>query len=43
MRALKFRYNSTGTDLDHSFLVHGDAIVGILGQLVQSHDCALVD
>lgn len=31
------------TDLDHSFLVHDDAIAGVLGQLVQGHDGAAVD
>lgn len=33
----------TSTDLYHSFPVHGDAVVRVLGQLVQSHSCALVN
>lgn len=37
------RRTSTATDLDGSSPVHGDAVAGLFGQLVQSHHRALVD
>lgn len=43
MRSHTSCYNSSTTDLDHSSRVHGDAVVWILGQLIEGHGCALVD
>lgn len=31
------------TDLDGSSCVHGDTVVGLFGQLVQSHHCVFMD
>lgn len=39
----KSSFNHTTTDLDDSSRMHGDQIVGLLGQLVQGHSCALVN
>lgn len=33
----------TTTDLDCSFCMHGDDIIGVPGELIQSHGCPLVD
>lgn len=33
----------TTTDLDCSFCMHGDDVIGVPGQLIQSHGCPLVD
>lgn len=37
------KHTSTTTDLDGSSPVHGETVVGLLGQLVQSHHRVLVD
>lgn len=42
-RSQRKQHTSATTDLDGSSPVHGDAVVGLLGQLVQSHHRALVD
>lgn len=35
--------HSHTTDLDCSFCMHGDDVIGVPGQLIQSHGCPLVD
>lgn len=39
MKTQVFSQRGSPTDLDNSFLMHGDDVVGLFGQLVQGHGC----